>query len=103
MLPTARELGETLLRLAQRTDDSALAVIAHYALGTTWLMLGALPAARLHQEEGITRYTPDQRRALVFRMGLDPGVGCRYWAAMTLWLLGYPEQSLARLHETLAL
>jgi tetratricopeptide (TPR) repeat protein len=102
-LHTARELGETLLRLAQHTDDPTLAVIAHYALGSTWLWLGALPAARQHLEEGITRYTPDQRRALVFRMGQDPGVGCRANAAATLWLLGYPEQALARLHDTLAL
>ena len=74
-LHTARELGETLLRLAQRTHDPALAVIAHYALGVTWFCLGALPAARQHLEEGIARYTPDQRRAPVFRMGQDPGVG----------------------------
>ena len=32
-LHTAREIGETLLRLAQRAHDPALAVIAHYALG----------------------------------------------------------------------
>src|SRR4029450_9428338 len=37
---TAREIGETLLRLAQRTDDPALAVVAHYALGVTWFCLG---------------------------------------------------------------
>ena len=74
-LHTARELGETLLRLAQRAHDPALAVIAHYALGSTWFWLGALPAARQHLEEGIARYTPDQRRAPVFRMGQDPGVG----------------------------
>ena len=102
-LHTAREIGETLLRLAQRADDPALAVIAHYALGTTWLFFGALPAARLHLEEAIARYTPDQRRALVFRIGQDPGVGCRIHAALLLWLLGYPEQALARLHEALAL
>ncbi len=102
-LHTARELGETLLRLAQRADDPALAVIAHYALGMTWFCLGALPAARQHLEEGIARYTPDQRRAPVFRMGQDPGVACRAYAALTLWLLGYPEQALARLHEALAL
>ena len=102
-LHTARELGETLLRLAQRAHDPALAVIAHYALGVTWFWLGALPAARQHLEEGIARYTPDQRRAPVFRMGQDPGVACRAYAAMTLWLLGYPEQALARLHEALAL
>ena len=102
-LHTAREIGETLLRLAQRAEDPALAVIAHYALGATWLFLGALPAARLHLEEAIARYTPDQRRALVFRMGQDPGVACRIHAALLLWLLGYPEQALARLHEALAL
>jgi class 3 adenylate cyclase/predicted ATPase len=102
-LHTARELGETLLRLAQCADDPALSVIAHYALGQTWFFLGALPAARQHLDEGSARYTPDQRRALVFRMGQDPGVGCRGFAARTLWLLGYPEQALARLHEALAL
>jgi len=102
-LHTAREIGETLLRLAQRADDPALAVIAHYALGATWFYLGALPAARLHLEEGITRYTPDQRRAPVFRIGHDPGVACRAFAAMTLWSLGYPEQARARLNDAVAL
>ena len=102
-LHTAREIDETLLRLAQRAEDPALAVIAHYALGTTWLFFGALPAARLHLEEAIARYTPDQRRALMFRIGRDLGIACRIHAALLLWLLGYPEQALARLHEALAL
>ena len=102
-LHTARALGDTLLRLAQQARDPALAVIAHYALGWTWCCLGALPAARQHLEEGIANYTPEQRRTPVFRMGLDPGVGCRAHAARTLWLLGYPEQALARIHEAQAL
>jgi class 3 adenylate cyclase/predicted ATPase len=102
-LHTARELGDTLLRLAHQADDPALAVLAHLALGATWFFLGALPAARTHLEAGIACYTPEQRRAPAFRMGLDPGVGCRLYAALTLWALGYPEQALARVHEALAL
>jgi class 3 adenylate cyclase/predicted ATPase len=102
-LHTARELGDTLLRLAQQAHDPPFAVLAHYALGVTWLWLGAFPAALQHLEEGITRYTPDQRRAPVFRMGQDPGVVCRADAALILWLLGYPEQALARLHDAVAL
>jgi predicted ATPase len=102
-LHTARELGDTLLRLAQQAHDPALAVVAHYTLGVTWVYLGALPAARQHLEEGIALYTPDQSRAPVFRMGHDPGVGCRLDAARALWLLGYPDQALARLQEALAL
>jgi predicted ATPase len=102
-LHTVREIGETLLRLAQRADDPALAVAAHYVVGTTWFLLGALPAARQHVEEGIARYTPDQRRAPLFRMGHDPGVACRSWVAMTLWLLGYPEQAVVHLDDSLTL
>jgi len=102
-LRTAREIGETLLRLAQRAHDSAIALIAHYALGATLWWLGVLPTARSHLEEGIALYTPEHRRALVFRMGQDPGVACRTYAAVTLWLLGYPEQALARIHEALTL
>ncbi len=102
-LHTARQLGDTLLGLAQQAHDPALAVVAHYALGWTWLSLGALPTAHQHLEAGIARYTPNQRRAPVFRMGQDPGVGCRLYAALTLWCLGYPAQALARLHEALVL
>src|SRR5262249_19537951 len=41
-LHTAREIGETLLRLAQHAHDHALTVIAHYTLGFTWFWLGVL-------------------------------------------------------------
>ena len=101
-LHTAREIGDTMLRLAQRTDDPTLAVMAHWALGLTWLWLGALPVARQHLEDAIARYTPDQRRVMVFRVGNEPGVPCRLYVAMILWVLGYPTQALARLHEALA-
>jgi predicted ATPase len=102
-LHTARELGETLLRLAHRADAPAHYVVAHYALGATWFWLGVLPAARQHVEGGIARSTPDQRRAPVFQIGQDPGVACRAFAALTLWLLGYPEQALGHIHDALAL
>jgi predicted ATPase len=75
-LHPARELGDTMLRLAQPADDPALAVIAHWALGVPWLWRGAFPAARQHLEEAIARYTPDQHRVMVLRTGRDPGVAC---------------------------
>jgi class 3 adenylate cyclase/predicted ATPase len=102
-LHTARELADTLLRLTQHAEDPALTVLAHNTVGVTWFYLGALPVARPHLEAGIALYTPDQRRALEFRTGQDPGVSCRVHTTWTLWLLGYPEQALARLHEALVL
>ena len=95
-LHTAREIGETLLRLVQRTHDPALAFLAHYALGATWFYLGAFPAARQHLEAGIAHFTPDQMRQ-------EPGGFVHLYAATALWFLGYLEQAAARLHEALAL
>jgi predicted ATPase len=40
---------------------------------------------------------------LVFRFGFEPGVVCRGFSAWTLWVLGYPEQALARLYDALVL
>ena len=102
-LQTARELGDTLLRLVQQTHDPALAVVAYYALGTTWFYLGTLPVAHTHLEAGIARYTPDQHHVPVFRMGRDPGVLCRQFAALTLWLQGYPDQAVTCIQSALAL
>jgi predicted ATPase len=95
-LHTAREIGETLLRLAQRTHDPVLAFLAHYALGATWFYLGAFPAARQHLEAGIAHFTPDQMRQ-------EPWGVYHLYAATALWFLGYLEQAAARLHAALAL
>ena len=68
-LRTAREIGETLLRLAQRAHDPALAAIAHPNLGLTWFLLSALPIARQHFEKALhaTRQT-------------NTGLRCSAWA-----------------------
>src|SRR5262245_66524759 len=54
-------------------------------------------------DEGISSFTPQQSATPVFRMGNDPGVACRLYAAQTLWFLGYPEQAMTHLHEALTL
>jgi predicted ATPase len=65
--------------------------------------VGELEPARAHLEEMIAFYDPQQHHALAFRYGTDPGVVCLSWAALALWLLGYPDQALARSHAALAL
>src|SRR5262249_14992117 len=100
---TARELGEQLLSLAQTVQDSALLLVAHWVSGETLLRLGEVVACREHVEQGIALYDPQQHRALAFRYGIDPGVGCRDMAAVSLWFLGYPDQALKRIQEALTL
>jgi TOMM system kinase/cyclase fusion protein len=102
-LRTARELGEQLLTLAQHIGDTALLLEAHYALGNTVNYLAEFAAARVHFEQSIALYDPQQHRSHAFRYAQDPGVVCRAYAAVTLWWLGYPDQALQRSHEALTL
>ena len=101
---TARELAEQCLSLARRLDAPALLLEAHLALGVSWFYLGQLSQAHAHLEQGMRLYDPQQHHALAFRYGnFDPGVTCLAYAAWTLWLLGYPDQALARANEALTL
>jgi predicted ATPase len=99
---TARELGEQLLTLAQRVQDPVFLLGAHFVLGQTLYFLGELAPAREHLEQGIALYDPQQYRSLVWA-GAHPGAQCLSYAALALWHLGYPDQSLKRSHEALAL
>jgi TOMM system kinase/cyclase fusion protein len=102
-LQTARELGEQCLSLAQRLQDDDVLLQAHRMLGMTLFWLGELVPARVHLEQGITRYDSQQHRFLAFRYGTDPGVGCQCFAALALWFLGYPAQALEKMHGALTL
>jgi class 3 adenylate cyclase/predicted ATPase len=99
-LQTARELGEQLLSLAQRQGDSDLFLSAHVALGLTTLFCrGEVAAAHAYFVQGGALYIPAYHRALVVYHGYDLGVFARCYAALSLWLLGAPEQALAQVHE----
>jgi class 3 adenylate cyclase/predicted ATPase len=102
-LPMARELGERLSQLAQRTAVPTPRLEAHDALGSTLFFLGEYPAAWIHLEQGITLTEPTTQRALALHIGEAPGVRCLAYAASTLWCLGYPAQAVRRCQEALAL
>lgn len=102
-LPTARQLGEQLLRLVQKQQDQALLLEAHQELGGTLSNLGELTAALSHLEEGIRLYDPQKHHVHAVIYGQDPGVTCLCRASLALWCLGYQAQALTKVHEALAL
>jgi TOMM system kinase/cyclase fusion protein len=102
-LQTARELGEQLLRLAERADDLTLLLEAHYALGAPLFFLGRFSQARTHFERSQALYNPAQHRALAFLYGQDRQVVSLSFMAVALWYLGYPDQALARITEAVIL
>jgi tetratricopeptide (TPR) repeat protein len=101
--PTALELAKQLLSLAERVQDSALLLEAHYAVGQALNLLGEFPGAREHLDQVIALYEVRQHRSLAFVHGMDPGVMARGVSASVLWMLGYPEQALRYSRDALTL
>jgi predicted ATPase len=54
------ELAEQLMGLAQKAQDSALLLEAHYAMGWTPFSQGKFAGARKHYEQGIALYDPQR-------------------------------------------
>jgi predicted ATPase/class 3 adenylate cyclase len=102
-LPTAQELAERLLPLAQQTQEPALLQEAHGVLGTVLMVSGEAALARLHYEQALTLYDPGQRYAAIVRYGADVGVWRLSQLAHVLWVLGYPDQALVRNRAALTL
>ena len=103
-LNMGRELGEQLLGLAERMQEPALLLEAHHERWANLFSLGELSSALTHTERGIELYNPyEYRQYASLYGGHDPGVcGLRH-AAMTLWLLGYPDRALEKSGDALAL
>jgi predicted ATPase len=97
-LQTARELGEQLFTLAQNVQDPGLFVVAHRMLGTTLFYLGEVSSAYERLQQGLALYTAQQHLPAYF-YGQDVQVYCRVYAAMALWLLGYPDQALQTIQQ----
>ncbi len=100
---TARILAEQLVSLAYNSQDSAMLVEAHGALGQTLFWIGEFPLAWANVEQAITLYDQRQHAALAFLSGYDPGVASLCRAMWILWVLGYPEQALQKSREALTL
>jgi predicted ATPase len=99
----AQEIAERMLVLAQEEQRPAFHLEACRALGDTQFYLGDFVEAAKQLEEGVRLYNPEQHRIHALLYGSDPAVSCLVYGAWTLWCLGYPDQSLAKSHEALAL
>ncbi|RME61647.1 MAG: hypothetical protein D6790_07490, partial [Caldilineae bacterium] len=100
---TSLNLAQQCLDLARGQSDPALLVAAHRMMGTSLYFLGEFTTALDHYEQGMALYEPGQHASYMLLSGQDEGVGCRGYATWALWVLGYPDQSLERSREAVAL
>jgi predicted ATPase len=102
-LPTAVQLGRQLLTQAEGANNTTSLMLAHRALGTSYLLIGDLVGAREHTTRGLSLYDRQQHGMLAFRFGHDPGVAHGLYRGWTLWLLGHGDEGLAASQAALRL
>ena len=102
-LLATRETVDQLLQLAQSAQDSALLLVAHRAMGTTFHFLGEFGRAQEHEAQGISLDDPQRYSSLARLYAEHPGVVCRCFAAHDLWYLGYPDRALMSIQDALTL
>jgi predicted ATPase len=90
----ASELVDDLVRLAERLDDPGFRLQAHHAGWGSTTFLGEFLTAHDHVRHGLALYDPQLHRAhaLVYG-GHDPKVCAKGQGAVSLCLLGYPDQA----------
>jgi class 3 adenylate cyclase/predicted ATPase len=103
-LRKAKDLGDQLVILAERSQDTSLILEAHHTLWATLILCGEFSSTLSHAEKGTGLYDPNKHAQHAFQYGgHDPGVCALVSEARALWLLGFPDKALQKAQESLAL
>ncbi|HTI75660.1 MAG TPA: AAA family ATPase [Mycobacterium sp.] len=98
----ARVLAVEFLAQSEQQDDPLIRAIGHRMLANTAWWAGELAEAREHSEAGLSLYDSQVHRAGEVSYGQDSGVCCGWIGALTSWVLGYPDQAVHTMEQTLA-
>jgi adenylate cyclase len=100
---TVQVLAEECLQLAEQTNEVGLLLEAHFATGGTFFTRGEFVRARAALEQSVALYQPQHHTLTPLYGGYNPQVVSLAFTAWTLWVLGFPDQALMRMHEMLHL
>jgi tetratricopeptide (TPR) repeat protein len=78
-------------------------VIAHTMMGINLFWKGDLTIAHTYFEQAAAHIDPPRQRHLVALYGMDVATDCSGYAALPLWMMGYPDQALERSERVLSL
>jgi predicted ATPase len=103
-LQNAMRIAAELLELAERENNPAMLIEALLLVGTSKTFINDLQGGLDHLDRAISLFASTPLHAFSSRVGgNDPRVACYTTAAITLWLLGYPDRAVERANAALTL
>ncbi|TIN44435.1 MAG: hypothetical protein E5Y32_16630 [Mesorhizobium sp.] len=98
---TATALADKLIGIARQSDDPSLLLEAHHVNWTTQYALGKWRSVCEHTDQGLFLYRPEHFSHAFVYSGHDSGVCAAAKQGVSLWMLGFPDQALARARESI--
>ena len=90
----ASEVARQCLTLASEQEHLGMSALANRFMGQTLHFMGAFVDARVHLEQTLEICAANQETIATYRrFGVDDQANTLTFLAVTLFLLGYPEQS----------
>jgi class 3 adenylate cyclase/predicted ATPase len=99
----ALRMADEFLSRSRALSDSVLLMVAHRVMGSTLLTAGDFRSSANHFEEAIRLSVSKERPLLSSLYMVEPQVASLLLLSWDLWFMGYPDQSLSRVSEALAL
>jgi class 3 adenylate cyclase/predicted ATPase len=99
----ALRMADEFLSRSRALSDPVLLMVAHRVMGSTLLTIGDFQSSRSHFEETIGLSISKGKEPLYNLYMVEPQAASLLLLSWDLWFLGYPDQSLSRVSEALAL
>ncbi len=97
----ALALGRALMAQAHTLGTVDALTVAHRALGSTLFTAGEFIDAREHLTRAIVLAGQTVTTSTTSGFAVDPRIAAQLLLAWDLWILGHPDQALARVNEAL--
>jgi tetratricopeptide (TPR) repeat protein len=96
-------MAEEFLSRSKALSDPVLVMVSHRVMGSTLLTVGDFQSSANHFEETI-RLSPNKGKQSLYNLYMvEPKAASLLLLSWDLWFLGYPDRSLSRVSEALAL
>ncbi len=99
----ALRMADEFLARSRASSDPVLPMVAHRMMGSTLLTIGEFQQSAYHFEETIRLSIVKGKQSLYSLYMVEPQAASLLLLSWDLWFLGYPDQSLSRVSEALAL
>jgi class 3 adenylate cyclase/predicted ATPase len=99
----ALRMADEFLSRSRALSDPVPLMVAHRVMGSTLLTIGDFQSSANHFEETIKLSISKEKQPLYSLYMVEPQAASLLLLSWDLWFLGYPDQSLSRVSEALAL